>query len=47
MVQPTTLNFIIIGLMVIIFAFFWRMASAMLVDRNPDSTLGRGMGAIL
>lgn len=47
MIQPTALNAVIVGLMVVIFAFFWRMASIALLNRNPDSALGRGMGSLL
>lgn len=47
MVQPTALNFIIVGLMTVIFLFMWRYLSAALVDRNPESQLGRGMAAII
>lgn len=46
MVQPTALNFVIIGLMVIIFNFVWRMTAGALVARNPDSKLGAAMGAL-
>jgi len=47
MVQPSALNFVIVSLYVIIFAFLWRMASAALLKRNSDSGLGMGMAAIL
>jgi hypothetical protein len=47
MVQPTALNFIIVGLMTIIFLFMWRYVSASIVDRNPESQFGRGMAAII
>jgi hypothetical protein len=47
MVQPTALNFVIIGLMTLIFMFMWRYVSAWVVDRNPESQLGRGMAAII
>lgn len=46
MVQPTALNFIIIGLMVVIFNFMWRMGAGALVARNPDSKLGAAMGTL-
>lgn len=46
MVQPTALNFVVVGLMVVIFQFMWRTVSSMLVDRNPDSELGKAMAAI-
>lgn len=47
MVQPTALNLIVVGLMVVIFSFFWRMATAGLLARNPESGLGKGMSAII
>lgn len=46
MVQPTALNIIVIGLSMVIFVFLWRMAASALVDRNPDSGLGKAMAAI-
>lgn len=46
MVQPTALNFIVIGLMVLIFNFVWRMAAGALVARNSESKLGAAMGAL-
>lgn len=45
-VQPTALNFIVVGLMVIIFQYFWNMAAMYLINRNPESGLGRGMGVL-
>jgi len=45
-IQPTALNFVIVALMVVLFAFMWRLGSASLLDRNPDSGLGKGMAAI-
>lgn len=45
MVQPTALNAIIIFLSVVIMSFVWRMAAGWLVDRNPDSPLGKGMAS--
>lgn len=47
MVQPTALNIIVIGLSMVIFAFFWRMAASYLSDRNPESGLAKGMANIL
>lgn len=47
MVQPTALNILVIGLSMVIFSFFWRMAAATLVTRNPDSGLGKAMSVIL
>lgn len=46
MIQPTALNFVVIGLMVVIFSFMWRMVSSWLVDRNADSELGKAMAAV-
>lgn len=43
MVQPTALNFIIIGLSMVIFTFLWRMGAAALINRNPESGLGKAM----
>ena len=47
MIQPTALNIIVIGLSMVIFAFLWRMAAMALVNRNPDSGLGKAMSVIL
>jgi hypothetical protein len=47
MVQPTALNILIIGFSMVIFVFLWRMAAAALVNRNPDSGLGKAMAVIL
>lgn len=47
MVQPTALNILVIGLSMVIFVFLWRMAAAALVNRNPDSGLGKAMAVIL
>lgn len=47
MVQPTALNILVVGFMMVIFVFFWRMAAAALVSRNPDSGLGKAMAVIL
>jgi hypothetical protein len=46
MIQPTFLNALIIGLIVIIFLFMWRNASAALLGRNPESGLAKGMASI-
>lgn len=43
MIQPSTLNVLIIGLSVIIFAFLWRMAAAWL----SDHPVGQAMATIL
>lgn len=47
MVQPTALNILVIGFSMVIFVFLWRMAAAALVNRNPDSGLGKAMAVIL
>jgi hypothetical protein len=47
MVQPTFLNIIIVGLSVVIFAFLWRMGASALINRNPESGLGKAMLTIL
>lgn len=46
MVQPTALNFVVIGLMMVIFAAMWNMAAMALIKRNPDSPLGKAMGVL-
>lgn len=46
MVQPTALNFIVIGLMFVLFQYFWNMAAMALVKRNPDSPIGKAMGVL-
>ena len=43
MIQPSTLNVLIIGMSVIIFSFLWRMAAA----RMSESPVGQAMAAIL
>lgn len=47
MIQPTALNILIIGFSVVIFSFLWRMGAAALVNRNPDSGLGKAMAVAL
>jgi hypothetical protein len=47
MVQPTALNIIIIGLAMVVFVFLWRLAAMALVNRNPESGLGKAMGIAL
>lgn len=42
-IAPSFLNLIIVGLMVIIFTFLYRMLSAKL----SDGPIGRGMAAVL
>jgi len=44
-VQPSALNVIIIGLSMVVFAFFWRMIAAKLSERG--SAIGDGMAVIL
>ena len=34
MIQPSALNLIIVGLMMIIFTFLWRMGAAKLAEHN-------------
>jgi hypothetical protein len=46
MVQPTALNFVVIGLMVLIFNFLWRIAAGAIINRNSESELGAAMGAL-
>jgi flagellar biosynthesis/type III secretory pathway M-ring protein FliF/YscJ len=45
MVQPSALNVIIIGLSMVVFAFFWRMIAAKLSERG--SAVGDAMAVIL
>jgi hypothetical protein len=47
MIQPTALNVVIIGLSVVLFTFLWRMGAGALIARNPDSPVGKAMGAVL
>lgn len=47
MVQPTALNIVVIGLSMVIFAFLWRMGASALINRNPESGLGKAMLTIL
>jgi hypothetical protein len=47
MIQPTALNVIIIGLSMVIFVFLWRAIAMALVNRNPESGLGKSMGTVL
>ena len=44
--MPSALNFLIIGAMVVIFSFLWKMGAASLVRRNSDSPVGKAMAAI-
>lgn len=45
MVQPSALNVVIIGLSMVIFAFFWRMIAAKLAERG--SPIGDAMAVVL
>jgi hypothetical protein len=47
MIQPTALNVLIIGLSMVLFSFIWRMGAGYLITRNPDSPVGKAMGAVL
>lgn len=46
MIQPSALNLVVVACMMIIVIFMMRLAAASLVSRNPDSGLGKGIGAI-
>ena len=45
MVQPSALNVIIVGLMMVIFVFFWRMIAAKLTEKG--SAIGDAMAVVL
>jgi len=45
MVQPSALNVVIIGLMMVIFVFLWRMAAAKLTEKG--SAIGDAMAVVL
>lgn len=45
MVQPSALNLVIVGLMMVIFTFLWRMGAAWLSGRG--STVGDAMAVAL
>lgn len=47
MIQPSALNVLIIGASSVIFMFVWRMLSGHLVERNPDSPIGKAMASII
>lgn len=47
MIQPTALNILIIGFAMVVFVFLWRMGAMALVNRNPESGLGKAMGTLL
>lgn len=46
MVQPTLLNGLVVFLMALIGLFAWNMTARWLVDRNPDSEIGKAMATI-
>lgn len=46
MITPSALNFVVVGLFVIIFSFLWKMGAAQLVRRNSESPVGKAMAAI-
>jgi hypothetical protein len=43
MVTPSFLNLLIVGLMMLIFSFFWRMAAA----KMSESPVGQAMAVVL
>lgn len=43
MIQPSALNLLIVGSMVVIFSFFWRVAAA----KMADTPWGQSMATIL
>lgn len=45
MIIPSTLNFLIVGLMMVIFGFFWRMLAAKLSEKG--SAIGDAMAVAL
>lgn len=45
MVQPSALNVLIVGAMMVIFTFLWRMLAAKLAERG--STIGDAMAVAL
>ena len=47
MIQPTALNILIIGFAMVIFVFMWRTAAMAIINRNPESGLGKAMGTLL
>jgi hypothetical protein len=46
MIQPSALNLVIVGAMMIIIIFLMRVLASSLVARNPDSGAGKALGAI-
>lgn len=47
MISPSALNLLIVGFMMVIFAFLWRMAANALLARNEESGLGKAMAVAL
>jgi hypothetical protein len=47
MIQPTALNIVIIGLAMVVFVFLWRTSAMALLNRNPESGVGKAMGVLL
>jgi hypothetical protein len=45
MIQPSALNVLIVGFMMVIFAFLWRMLAAKLAERG--SAIGDAMAVVL
>lgn len=45
MVQPSALNLLVVGFMMVIFVFLWRMAAAWLSGRG--SSIGDAMAVVL
>ena len=45
MVQPSALNVLIVGFMMVIFVFFWRMIAAKLTEKG--SAIGDAMAVVL
>lgn len=46
MILPSALNLVVVAAMMVIIIFMMRMAGAALVARNPESGLGKALGAI-
>lgn len=46
MINPSGLNFIVFGAFFLIFSYLWKMAASALIVRNPNSSIGKAMGAI-
>ena len=45
MIRPSALNLIIVGLMMVIFTFLWRMAASRLAEN--ENPIGEAMSVIL